>query len=345
MIPIFQNAVKDAGWVLEESLKLSPAAVWTSIVSKYVIGAVDGVVNIANAVDNFINDMDDEEGGKKSIRFSIIPGISLVLHEDINGWLVSDWLSPSTRVRLNLSYNDPSKKVTVGPVGTFTGFYPDWHDFEKYAFSYCTDFYTGFLGGRTIREWDGDILVPISYPFYYGQAEPVSYDTVGWRIVIKSLGSRNVDGQYINHLKYRTKEATWQESDWVIHERDVIGWANGIGYLPEERENETISFAPFSGVPTWHIGSDIKNVSSITGGNGADAWEPNPTLDIIGQGGNGGHGGGGGGAGGYCKQEVITGNIVSEIDLTQKIGNMTPGRGGTGTNGSAGHNGGCIIFY
>lgn len=78
------------------------------------------------------------------------------------------------------------------------------------------------------------------------------------------------------------------------------------------------------------------------GGDGADATEAQPTVELYGSGGNGGSGGGGGGGASnhYWWNDVYA---VLISTWSQEKSNI-PGKGGKGSAGTAGYKG-CIIIY
>ena len=78
------------------------------------------------------------------------------------------------------------------------------------------------------------------------------------------------------------------------------------------------------------------------GGDGADAIEAQPTLELYGSGGNGGPGGGGGGGATnhYWWNDVYT--VLIGV-LSNDKSNI-PGKGGKGSSGTPGYRG-CLILY
>lgn len=78
------------------------------------------------------------------------------------------------------------------------------------------------------------------------------------------------------------------------------------------------------------------------GGDGADALETSPTVELYGAGGNGGSGGGGGGGASnhYWWNDVYT----TLIAVWSQGGSVLAGKGGKGSAGTAGYRG-CIIIY
>lgn len=79
------------------------------------------------------------------------------------------------------------------------------------------------------------------------------------------------------------------------------------------------------------------------GGDGADATEAQPTVELYGSGGNGGSGGGGGGGASnhYWWNDVYT----TLITVWSKEESNIPGQGGKGSAGTAGYKGCLIIYY
>lgn len=79
------------------------------------------------------------------------------------------------------------------------------------------------------------------------------------------------------------------------------------------------------------------------GGDGADATEAQPTIELYGSGGNGGNGGGGGGGASnhYWWNDVYT----TLISVWSKERSNIPGQGGKGSAGTAGYKGCLIIYY
>ena len=92
------------------------------------------------------------------------------------------------------------------------------------------------------------------------------------------------------------------------------------------------------------VGADYtegkKGLTWDYGGNGADALEASPTLELYGSGGNGGSGGGGGGG----ASNVHWWNHAYTTCISVENSVNVPGKGGKGSAGTKGYRG-CIIIY
>lgn len=339
---LLKNAVKDAGYVLNKAWDYMSTAIWGVLAVKYLLTSPQGVIDLARAAINLINDMEPTIDGGMEIFLEHFAFSDLIFTEE-DGMLTSQWLPPNTVVKL---YDNVGRTV-IGPC------------IER-VIEYLSS--PGTLSGGKLDAYisvnaNGDFID--KWMFYttwsYFDARDGNIPSIqnftchGWR-----LKARELSYGYALYVQF-DYSAEYEEvlgdrphrylSPVTITHSITANYHLCTYYANTEILPITFSPAPISENYKYHIGQDVKLVSSITGGNGADAGQPNHTLDFLGHGGNGGHGGGGGGASGFCKQEVARPNGTFEIDITQKVGTMSPGVGGAGTKGTAGHNGGCIIFY
>lgn len=298
--------------------------------------------------------------------------------------LISQWMSISdyaglrtpTVIHSNGDTPTPDRLTTEATVGhegiTFTrGIVTDSSGRKLYYISLHSSWIAyGTVYDFRIRDYphlpnpDGKIYLAWKLPFqkrtrlsyktlYYRSPDSISidsYEITSWRFnLISDVHSESyrvgVDFRYtIEYTFYDVHESKHRVISGIANFRDLI--RDKELYFPSNETPVRLTFSRTSGSGSaYHIGSDVKNVESIIGGNGSDAMNPSSTRNFLGQGGNGGNGGGGAGAGGVCKQEIVKTSKKAEIDTTQTIGNMVNGTPGAGTEGTPGHSGGLIIYF
>lgn len=119
---------------------------------------------------------------------------------------------------------------------------------------------------------------------------------------------------------------TWLHDNMHLY----FGGSGGGGAAAGNNGKDAISAELLSdGSNTWDAGGD-----------GADALTTSPTPEMYGTGGNGGSGGGGGGGAG----NVHWWNHVYTTLVSEGSSSTPPGKGGKGSEGTAGYEG-CIIIY
>jgi hypothetical protein len=165
---------------------------------------------------------------------------------------------------------------------------------------------------------------------------------------IAQLGTANTKAQpgtdlEFNGVKYKGGKGANREivhgADVGIHENMHIyfGGSGGGGAAPGAAGKD-------GATGTWQDPSNPEANESgwvlAPGGDGGDALEAQPTLELYGSGGNGGSGGGGGG--GACNLHWWNHAYTTLISMVSA--DVKPGKGGKPSKGTAGYRG-CVILY
>lgn len=324
---MLKNALLDLGLAtIATNFPYGAEVLWGLLADKYFI---TGVQTAKQAAENLKADLENRGDGKYAIKnMKLITNASSMFYDLGNNTYATDWLPVGTLLRFKTTVNGEIRRNTVG----FTNVWLDIDRDEEGKIGSVIGYYEVLVNGEVHRGRQffviaSEILDPV-------------FTIKEWRAVLQGP---NLKFEYEYYYRYEATGTGLTERQGVLYYGNFV-----VGtLLLEEEEDIIFNVSPIGGGgAVRHIGDDISHVDSITGGNGADAGLPVATLPMIGRGGNGGHGGGGGGAPGFCKREIVYGNgMFNEIDLTASVGEMVPGTGGTGTAGTPGYHGGCIIFY
>lgn len=342
----FKSAAESAGYKIEKIEGLNYAAYsiwdfWLYLSNKYMGIDWDGKGDVNTGISLLAEDLNETHSIKVNVfrngnEFLIPTGINYPAY-------LSPWFSTSDYIKLD--YLEPisvgsyivrwePRQVVLGYVGT---------SIERSATDRMMHAYIWAM-----RNNDVVILESIPIPGFISASITLNR----WRLRVKTFPQFNYNCEF-DYEFYYDYERTYTDEHGhtrTIIEHDNHSWVTFLaGRLPQEDEATVVFQIVPPSMYDRHIGDDIKSVTSISGGHGANASSPSATKNVIGQGGNGGHGGGGGGAAGTKKTENIVeiGNKVlrHSFDLAGGMGTMSAGTGGTGTDGTAGHRGGCVIYY
>lgn len=330
---MLKNALLDLGiaTLATQVLPFGADVLWGLLADTYLVA---GVQSAKQAAENLMSDLEDRGGGKYALtNMKLITDAGTMFYELDDGTYVTDWMPAGTVLRFRTLKNREIVTNTVGIVG-----FGDDIRITQDRITGVTHQVKDLVNGATHTETIG-----------YTSAWTIKNAVMNvneYRMILSPAGRLKFEVDCYTSLEWSFYVTP---PEWNFQEHQIITKYGDyyIGTLFEYDTEDIIfntSAAPGSAAP-YHIGQDVSHVDSLTGGNGADAGLPRSAPEIIGHGGNGGHGGGGGGAPGYCKQETISAAGDVSIDFAAKVGTMTPGTGGLGTEGTPGYHGGCIIYW
>ena len=326
---MLKNALLDLGLAtIATNFPYGAEVLWGLLADKYFI---TGVQTAKQAAENLKADLENRGDGKYALKnMKLITDASSMFYDLGNNVYATDWLPVGTVLRFPTMKNGERVENTVG-LTNYQQVLTGSDDIIYNAYDYFDILTNGELDHH--RFYFFVTTAPLIEHVYFIRE---------WQLILRSgYAQFNVDYYYRYNVEGAPQYFTERQGIFLYEPHKYLG------DLIYDTEEEIIfnASAIGGGIKPYHIGEDVSHVDSITGGNGADAGSPVATLPMIGRGGNGGHGGGGGGAAGYCKREMVSTNGAVEIDLTQPVGEMVSGTGGTGTDGTPGYHGGCVIFW
>lgn len=321
---MLQIAMEKQGWTLDGvPQEIAEAFVWQALAARLM--TTDPNASMDELAGNFIADMTKiPGGGTASVDLIILNDSELFTEDAGDGVYYSRYYDAGEMLKIKTA----GDTLQVGFVRTGIDQY------EAYGWTTTKFFTLWYVNGQEVRSEVG--LWDVS------GAETIIdfYDFLGWRVYRR--GHYHAFGGYT--AEYRI-EYSARYSVNGTPKTATIRFNLGTHRVSQPTIPLNFSYSAPTGGTASTIGDDVKSVTSIIGGNGADAVSPSSTRDFLGQGGNGGNGGGGAGAGGTCKQEIVHKFASLEVDRTQTIGEMTNGAPGLGTAGTPGHSGGAYIFW